>query len=112
TVGNIHSGTLSWTTRSGTARVNDVVDSGRKRSSPPAVFPEKTRRVTRLASIDEMMEVVRQWHEAAQPREQHENKPIESKPMEMGYNPATRNIEPIEPGDIGARADHDPEVQI
>ena len=39
TVGNIHSGTLSWTTRSGTARVNDVVDSGRKRSSPPRRFP-------------------------------------------------------------------------
>jgi hypothetical protein len=46
-----------------------------------------------------MMEVARQWHEASQPREQDENKPIESEPMEMWYNPATRRVEPIDNGD-------------
>jgi len=49
-----------------------------------------------VASVDEMMEVARQWHEAAQPREQHENKPIENEPMEMWYNPATRRVEPVD----------------
>jgi hypothetical protein len=38
-----------------------------------------------VASVDEMMAVARQWHEAAQPREQGENKPIESEPMEMPH---------------------------
>ena len=35
-----------------------------------------------IASVDEMMEVARQWHEASQPREQHE--PVENEPMECG----------------------------
>lgn len=39
-----------------------------------------------VASVDEMMEVARQWHEASQPKEQLEpveNKPIENEPTEM-----------------------------
>lgn len=47
-----------------------------------------------IASVDEMMEVARQWHKA-QPREQHEplEKPTENE-SEMWYNPATRRLEP------------------
>jgi hypothetical protein len=46
-----------------------------------------------IASVDEMMEVARKWYKASQPREQHENKPIENEPFEMWYNPATRRVE-------------------
>jgi hypothetical protein len=49
-----------------------------------------------LAPLDEMMEVARQWHEAAQPTKQQENKPMENEPMGMWYNPATRRVEPID----------------
>ena len=55
-----------------------------------------------IASVDEMMEVARQWHEAAQPRQQREpieNKPTENEPMEMWYNPVTRRVEPIDNGE-------------
>jgi hypothetical protein len=51
------------------------------------------------ATVDEMMEVARQWHEASQPREPHTPPPIENEPMEMWYNPATRRVEPIDNGE-------------
>jgi hypothetical protein len=54
-----------------------------------------------IASVDEMMEVARQWHEASQPHAQHElveNKPTENEPMEMWNNPATPRVEPIDNG--------------
>jgi hypothetical protein len=55
-----------------------------------------------IASVEEMHAVARQWHEAAQPREQTENKPNEDEPMTHWYNPVTRRVEPREPTDDGA----------
>ena len=54
-----------------------------------------------IASVDEMMEVTRQWHEkwnqAPHPsREQRENEPIENEPIGTWYNPATPRVEPID----------------
>jgi len=49
-----------------------------------------------IAPLDEMVEVARQWHEAARPREQHENEAKETEPMETWHNPATRRVEPVD----------------
>jgi transposase len=54
-----------------------------------------------LAPLDEMMEVARQWHEAAQPKKQPaETEPTETESeMKHWYNPISRKIELREPTD-------------
>jgi len=70
-----------------------------ERETPIGISMQCTLPSGNIASVDEMMEVARQWHEAAQPRQQREpieNKPTENEPMEMWYNPVTRRVEPID----------------
>jgi hypothetical protein len=54
------------------------------------------------ADAAEIMAVARQFNEAAQPREQHENEPKpknDDEPMKNWYNPVTRRVEPIDNGE-------------
>jgi hypothetical protein len=65
----------------------------------PATLPSG-----RVADAAEIMAVARQFHEAAQPREQQKSEPKpknDDEPMTHWYNPVSRKIELREPIDNG-----------
>jgi hypothetical protein len=75
--------------------------SPQEESTPLHVKMFATLPSGKVADVDEMLAVSRQWHEKwnqAPTVEQHKNEPKEDEPMEMWYNPATRRVEPIDNG--------------